>query len=47
MESTSSSPTARQRASRKFPRQLLCDLTNEVMDSKGELLQYRHLMARP
>ena len=46
-ESTSSAPTACQCASRNFPRQLLCDLANEVMDANGELLQYRHLTARP
>ena len=47
MESTSSSPTACQCTSRYFPRQLLCDLDNEVMDANGELLQYCHLMDRP
>ena len=46
-ESTSSAPTVCQYASRNFPRQLLCDLANEVMDANGELLQYRHLTARP
>ena len=47
MESTFSSPTACQCDSQNFPRLFLCDLANAVMDSNGELLQYRHLMARP
>ena len=47
MESTSSAPTACQCASRNFPRQLLCDLANAVMDANRELLQYHNLMARP
>ena len=47
MESTYSAPTARQCASHNFPRQLLCNLANAVMDANGELLQYRDLMARP
>ena len=40
-------PTARQCASKKPPRQFLCYLVNAFMDANGELLQYRHLMARP
>ena len=47
MEMTTSRPTARNLASRKFPLQLLCEFAGAVMDSNGELLQYRHLMARP
>ena len=47
MESTYSSPTARQCASRKSPRQLLCDLANVIMDANGEILKYLHLMALP
>ena len=38
MESTSSAPTTRQCASKKFPRPLLCDLANAVMYVNGELL---------
>ena len=30
-----------------FPRQLLFDLANAVMDSNGFFFQYRHLMAQP
>ena len=33
MESTYSDPTARQYASQKLTRQLLCDLDNAVMDT--------------
>ena len=47
MESTYSAPTACQCASQKFPRKLLCDLANVVMDANEELLQYFHLMVRP
>ena len=47
MESTYSSPTARQCSSPNFRRQMLCDLSNAVMDANGELLQYFHLMVRP
>ena len=46
MESTSSAPTVCQYASQNFPRQLLCDLVNAVMDANVEILQYRHLIAR-
>lgn len=35
-------------ASRKFPLQMLCDWAGVVLDGEtGELLEYRHLMARP
>ena len=47
MESTSSAPTARKCASRKFPRQLLCDLANVFIDANGELLKCFYLMACP
>ena len=47
MESTSSASTARQCASKNFPRKLLCDLANAVMDVNRELLQYQHLMDGP
>ena len=47
MEITSSSPTACQCASQNHPRQLLCDLANEVMDTNREILQYLHPMACP
>ena len=46
MEITSSSPNARQCASQKSPRKLLCDLANAFMYANEELLKYRHLMAR-
>ena len=47
MESTSSAPTVCQYASQNFPRKLFCDLVNAVMDANVEILQYRHLIARP
>jgi len=34
-------------ASRKFPMKLLCEIANAIMDESGEMLEYRHLMARP
>ena len=46
MEVTTSRPSAKNLASKKFPLQLLCEFAGAVMDSNGELLQYRHLMAR-
>ena len=47
MEGTSSAPTSRQYDGQKFPRKLSFDLANAVIDVKGELLQYCHLMAHP
>ncbi len=39
---------AKSAASRKFSMQFLCDYANAVLDGKtGELLEYRHLIARP
>ena len=34
-ESTSSAPTSRECASKKSPRQFLCDLANAAMDTNG------------
>ena len=46
--SSSSAITAKSAASRKFPMQFLCDYANAVLDGEtGELLEYRHLIARP
>ncbi len=39
--------TPSQLARCKFPMQLLCDMANAIMNTNGELLQYRHLMAHP
>ncbi len=47
IEISNTTPTARYLASRKFPLELLCEMAAAVMDSSGELLQYRHLIARP
>ena len=34
-------------AARKFPMTWLCEMANSVINEKGKLLEYRHLIANP
>ena len=47
MEVSSASFNPKNLASRKFPLQFLCEMAGAVMDTNGDLLQYRHLIKRP
>ena len=43
---SSTAVTPQMLASRRFPMKLLCEMAGAVMDSSGEMFEYRHLMKR-